>query len=379
MNYISLFSAAGIGDFELKSIGFNCIASLEKENKRLNIQRLNNKCINEECYLNEDINNKTTLDILTNLINKYCENKPLDLIIATPPCQGMSVANHSKKSQLSKNSLVLKSIEIINEFKPNFFIFENVRSFLKTLCIDDNEISMSIQEAILKNLKNNYNIEYKIINFKDYGSNSSRTRTLVIGVKKELNINPLNLFPKECKSKTLFEIIGNLKPLDYGEIDVKDIYHNARLFKQEMLLWIKDLKEGESAFDNKEENKKPHTIINGCIIPNTNKNGDKYKRQYWNKVAACIHTRSDNLASQNTIHPKDNRVFSIRELMLLMNIPHFFKWVDVSENELNQLSLEQKQQFLKKNDLTIRKCIGEAIPCNILKEIANNIKRDYRH
>jgi DNA (cytosine-5)-methyltransferase 1 len=44
------------------------------------------------------------------------------------------------------------------------------------------------------------------------------------------------------------------------------------------------------------------------------KNGDKYKRQYWNKVAPCIHTRNDILSSQNTVHPVDDRVFSIRIL-----------------------------------------------------------------
>ena len=47
-----------------------------------------------------------------------------------------------------------------------------------------------------------------------------------------------------------------------------------------MLSWIKDIKEGESAFDNKDPLKIPHQIKNGKIVYNKNKNGDKYKRWY---------------------------------------------------------------------------------------------------
>lgn len=53
------------------------------------------------------------------------------------------------------------------------------------------------------------------------------------------------------------------------------------------------------------------------------------------------HTRNDQLASQNTIHPNDDRVFSIRELMKMMTVPESFKWIDKSLEELNALSEEE--------------------------------------
>ena len=112
---------------------------------------------------------------------------------------------------------------------------------------------------------------------------------------------------------------------EFGEISNDDIYHFFRVYPEHMRSWIHDLKEGESAFDQEDDNKKPHTIVDGKIKINANKTGDKYKRQFWNKVAPCIHTRNDQLASQNTIHPSDDRVFSIRELMNIMTIPKSFK------------------------------------------------------
>lgn len=115
-----------------------------------------------------------------------------------------------------------------------------------------------------------------------------------------------------------------------------------------MRCWIHDLKEGECAFDNQDELKRPHKIVDGKIVPNIQKNGDKYTRQYWDKVAPCIHTRNDQLASQNTVHPKEDRVFSVRELMKIMTIPDEFKWVNFSLEELNALPEKNKKALLKK-------------------------------
>ena len=56
-----------------------------------------------------------------------------------------------------------------------------------------------------------------------------------------------------------------------------------------------------------------------------------------------VHTRNDLLAAQNTIHPAEDRVFSIRELMAMMTIPDDFRWVDYSLDELNTLSDKEKR------------------------------------
>ena len=380
--YISLFSSAGIGCYGFKLEDFNCIATNELIERRLNVQKCNNKCKYDSGYICGDITKDETKAKLFGEINYWKKHEKIDnvdVVIATPPCQGMSVANLKKNNELNRNSLVIESIKKIKEIKPKIFVFENVSAFLKTACMDvDNNIK-SIEQAINDNLSNNYVIMSRVINFKDYGSNSSRTRTLVIGVRNDFEdiISPIDLFPKKKKEKTLKDVIGKLKPLNnFGEIDENDIYHFFRLYPEHMREWIHDLKEGESAFDQKDDNKKPHTIIDGKIKINAQKTGDKYKRQYWDKVAPCIHTRNDQLASQNTIHPKDDRVFSIRELMNIMTIPKSFKWVDIDEKILNNYSYEEKRKFLKKEEINIRQSIGEAVPTEIFKQIAKNIKNN---
>ncbi|MGX1023870.1 DNA cytosine methyltransferase [Psychroflexus sp. MBR-150] len=379
LTYISLFSSAGVGCYGFKQNGFECIATNELLTKRLKIQAFNNKCKYDSGYIDGDITKQDVKQKLLDELEFWQEKhkiKTPDVLIATPPCQGMSVANHKKNDEITRNSLVVESIKLTNKILPKYFVFENVRAFLNTTCTDIDGIVKPIKEAIKYNLGGNYNILYKFVNFKEYGSNSSRTRTLVIGVKKDIpNITPYDIFPKKQKVKTLRQLIGDLPSLkEMGEIS-NDIFHSYREFNQRMLPWIENLNEGQSAFENTEPERIPHKIVKGEIVYNKSKNGDKYARWYWDKEGPCVHTRNDILASQNTVHPSDNRVFSIRELMRMMSIPESFEWSHIKTEKLNHLSELEKKAFLKKEELNIRHCIGEAVPTGVFKSIASNIKK----
>jgi len=382
LTYISLFSSAGVGCYGFKLNGFECIATNELLTKRLKIQAYNNKCKYKTGYIGGDISNPNVkAKLLTEL--KFWQDKHKikepDVLISTPPCQGMSVANHKKNDEKSRNSLVIESIKVTQELLPKFFIYENVRAFLNTICTDIDGIDKPIKEAIKYNLGGQYNILSKIVNFKEYGSNSSRTRTLVIGIRKDIqDVSPFDIFPKKQKAKSLRKLIGDLPALEeMGEIS-EDIFHGYREFDQRMLPWIENLEEGQSAFEQTEELRIPHRIIDGKLVPNKSKNGDKYARWYWDKEGPCVHTRNDILSSQNTVHPKDNRVFSIRELMRMMSIPESFEWSNVKTKDLNERTHLEKKLFLKKEELNIRHCLGEAVPTGVFKSIASNIKNFYK-
>ncbi|MFP5954354.1 DNA cytosine methyltransferase [Helicobacter pylori] len=291
LTYISLFSGAGVGCYGLLEEGFECVATNEILEKRLNIQRINRKCKFDESYISGDIKKPETKEKILKQIGFYSKkfgNDRIDLVVATPPCQGMSVANHKKKNdEIKRNSLVVESIDLVKQIKPRFFILENVPSFYKTGCIDKNDNLLEIGSMIEQNLSGDYMLYDEVINFKNFGANSSRTRTLVIGVCKEFKdfISALEFFPDFKQEKTLKKVIGSLKPLAWGEYDSTDFYHSFRTYPKHMQEWIKDLKEGQSAFENTELNKKPHRIVGSKIVLNVSKNGDKYKRQKYHSVA----------------------------------------------------------------------------------------------
>lgn len=376
--YISLFSSAGVGCYGFKMEEFDCIATNEIIERRLNIQKINNKCRFETGYISGDIKLIDTKEKIYNEIRRWQRlgNDQVDVIIATPPCQGMSVANHKKKSnEINRNSLVNESVEIVKEIKPRFFIFENVATFWKTGCISKTGEIISIGDMITEELGKEYIFEKRVLNFKNYGSNSSRSRTLVIGVDKKLSnqIVPSELFPEYVEEKSLHDVIGDMEELKWGEYSLSDFYHSFRVYPEHMRSWIHGVAQGKSAFDNEDDEKKPHRVVDGKIIINQSKNSDKYTRQLYNKVAPCIHTRNDQMASQNTVHPTQDRVFSIRELMKMMTIPKQFRWLDKDLQELNALTYEEKRKLSKKEEMNIRQSIGEAVPTAVFQSIARKI------
>ncbi len=99
MTYISLFSSAGIGCHGFKLEGFECVATNELIPRRLEVQRYNKKCKYESGYICGDITANETKEQLYSQIRLWKKKEHMsrvDVLIATPPCQGMSVANHKK-------------------------------------------------------------------------------------------------------------------------------------------------------------------------------------------------------------------------------------------------------------------------------------------
>ena len=97
--YVSLFSSAGVGCFGFKEEKYDCVLTNELVERRMEVQKCNAKCSDPRGYLCGDITDPEIQKYALNYINEYKQNKKLkdiDVVVATPPCQGMSVANHKK-------------------------------------------------------------------------------------------------------------------------------------------------------------------------------------------------------------------------------------------------------------------------------------------
>ena len=379
LTYVTLFSSGGVGCYGFKMENFRCVATNELISKRMDIQKVNGVCEYDSGYIVGDISESGIKEKIYTEIKRWEKkgNDRIDVVLATPPCQGISVINHKKNDgEIKRNSLVVESIEIVKRIMPRFFIFENVMAFQKTMCTTPDNRTIPIGDYIKESLGKDYVVSGRVLNLMNYGSNSSRTRTILIGVDKAYrnSITPYDLYPEYNNEKTLREVIHGFTRLEWGQISSDDFYHAFRTYDPKMRSWIHELKAGESAFDNPDPEKRPSRIIEGKIVENIRKNRDKYTRQPWDRFIQCIHTRNDQLAAQNTIHPEQDRVYSIRELMEMMSIPSSFKWIDMDLEELNSLSTQEKQSLYKTHELTIRRCIGEAVPTESMRRIAHNIK-----
>ena len=98
LTYVSLFSSAGVGCFGFKIEGYHCIATNEIIERRLAVQRYNKKCEFDTGYISGDITKEETKALIYKEIEFWSQkgNDRVDVVIATPPCQGISVINHKE-------------------------------------------------------------------------------------------------------------------------------------------------------------------------------------------------------------------------------------------------------------------------------------------
>lgn len=381
--YITTFSSAGIGCYGLKREGFECIATNEYLEKRMNVQRANHKCKYETGYITGDITTNEVKQRIFTEIDRWKRDENItdvDLFFATPPCQGMSNANTRKGDETQRNSLITEAVRLINRTKPKCFVFENVQTFLDTECSDDDGSLILIRDYINKQLSSSYRIASKVINFRHRGVPQNRVRTIVIGTRNDLaELSPFLLFPVKQREITLRDCIGNLESLNQGERSATDMLHFAKQVQPHHEEWLKRLKEGMSISDL--EDFEYFVIGKDGIRQYTESKliDQRFRRLRWDEPGHAITRFSGVPNTTNTIHPVDNRVLSIRELMRIDSIPDEFRWCD--EQDYYEQNPDKWSEFLAANEPNIRDCIGEAVPTHVMEQVGANLKwlLEYQH
>lgn len=169
-----------------------------------------------------DITDENIIDIIEDGVN----NNSVDVIIGGPPCQSFSSQGKARDPNGMKcdprNYLYESYIKILNHFKPKFFVFENVSGILSTK-INGKQII----DTIFKDMKENYKIiEDKntlLLNAADFGVPQERKRVIIIGVRKDLNIDVATIYKdlaeiaKNEEIVTVHDAIGDLPKLYPGE------------------------------------------------------------------------------------------------------------------------------------------------------------------
>lgn len=347
MNAISLFSCIGVGEFYLKALGINVVVASELEQKRCDIY---NYFYPETQMICGDIRVKDTKDKIVNAAKAH----DIDLVIATPPCQGMSSVGKNRKDGTLhhdlRNGLILETFDIIDSLKPNYILIENVPRFLKV-----NYGDKSIIDILEEKYGEYYSIKHDVFNTADFGVPQVRNRLFIRLSKKGL------IWKEPVKINnhiSLREAIGNLPTLEAG-LDSGIKNHWARKHPDNHIQWMKNTPTGETAFNNVVHypSKKDGTKIKGYK--------NCYRRIEWDKPAPTVTMRNEIISSQNNVHPgrlledgtwSDARVLTLRELLIISSLP--------PDLDLPSIS-----------DTTLRQLIGEGIPSLMMRKILEGIKQ----
>lgn len=110
----------------------------------------------------------------------YADIPATDVINGGFPCQGFS-AGGPRKLDDSRNSLYRHFVRLVEEKKPKAFVAENVKGLLTIGGSDD------VVRAILSDFADKgYDVSLTLVNAADYGVPEDRMRTIIVGVRRDL-------------------------------------------------------------------------------------------------------------------------------------------------------------------------------------------------
>jgi DNA (cytosine-5)-methyltransferase 1 len=345
VNGTSLFSNVGIDEFYLKQCGITIKVANELVTNRAKFY--------SHIYPEVDMfcGDITSQEIFNSLIQSHHQNN-CDFLLATPPCQGMSVAGKMKKDDI-RNTLIKRVIDFAKITKPSNILIENVPQIFKFNIIHENR-EINIFEYIKSQLEPlGYVVNADILDASDYKTPQYRKRAifLISKIKKWE-------FPKKSDKISVKDVIGDLPSLESGEsTNIK--YHSAKKHSIQHILWMKNTPTGKTALDN----------IKHCPT----KDGRKikafsttYKRIDWDRPAPTITMSNGAISSQNNVHPgrlqkdgtySDARVLTILELLRLTGLPDNFSIPEWASENLT------------------RQVIGEAFPPKFCEELIKTMPK----
>jgi len=270
---VSLFSGGGIGDLALRACNIDVLVGSELLTDRAEIYKANYP---ETEMIQGDIL-RTREEILQKAKEKL-DGRELDVLFATPPCQGMSKNGRGKllngiragtKPEFDvRNQLALEALEIALVLKPRMIVFENVPEMANTLIVrKDGEVA-GLLETLADHLGPEYRGQWEVVEFADYGVPERRQRLITVfsreqSVKQRIEAD-ISLIAEKTHSAepTIFtkrwvsvnEALQGLPLLDASTCDKATNqeleFHRVPVLDAKKYFWVSNTPMGSGAFDN---------------------------------------------------------------------------------------------------------------------------------
>ena len=388
---ISLFSGAGLSDMGYRLAGFRLCVQVEQDKARAEIGAAN---FPDSVWLWQDV--QSVHDEIVTAYRNVTQAR-LSLLVATPPCQGMSSSNPSRgkrktaKARLNegRNKLVLEIVPVAKALEPRIIVSENVRQIL-TLKVKRKERDVRVLDLLAEELPD-YGFFETLINVADYGIPQSRYRAIIVGVHQderclqELRDERRLPWPRPTHA----EVPSNgrapwitvqqwFEKMAYAALDsscpekARDghVLHFVPYYDRDRYLLVSNIPPhtGRSGYENEICPACGHQpVAEGLVVcpacsgamrnrPIVYEDGSprlikgfksSYRRMSSDKPAPPVMTNSSHVGSDNKIHPWEHRVLSALECADLQTVPRFFDWSKAIDTERTYL---------------VRNVVGEGFP-----------------
>lgn len=332
---VSTFSGGGGSCLGYRMAGYKVLYANEFVEEAQKTYKLNHP----KSFLDtRDIRTVTPEDILQKINLKKGE---VDIFDGSPPCCAFSMCGSREKGWNTQRAysdnktqriddLFFEYIRILKGLQPKVFIAENVKGL--TLGTAKGYFNNIIQEM----KKCGYNVKASVLNAQWLGVPQSRERTIFIGVRKDLNIEPS--FPK---------------PFQYY-YTLADAFENLENDKSEVEFLLKTMQKYKIGEVLKKIPKNPKKRISGSKIMN----GSYFNliRESMYMPCSTICQTFGNASAAGNSHPLEDRKFTIVELKRITSIPDDFI-----------LTGTYKQQWER---------LGRMVPPLMMKAISENVYKE---
>lgn len=201
--FIDLFAGCGGLSEGFYREGYKALAHVEIDHWACETLRARMKFYGYKNYEKEVIEHDITSKDILDRIESAVDGRTVDIIIGGPPCQAYSTAGRvrdgKKMATDPRNYLFESYVKILEYYQPKFFVFENVTGLLSAQ-VKGAPIFPKVLKALGKKYKVIGNPEVLVHNTADYGVPQMRKRVIIIGVRKDIQINPLQIYTDVIKT-----------------------------------------------------------------------------------------------------------------------------------------------------------------------------------
>ncbi|UZK64104.1 DNA cytosine methyltransferase [Mycoplasma mycoides subsp. capri] len=323
---IELFAGAGGLALGLEKAGFEHIGLVEFDKQAVETLKFNRPNWN---IIFEDVQKVSQRDLKKEFNLKECE---LDLLSGGAPCQSFSYAGKRLGLDDIRGTMFYHYATFLNKLKPKMFLFENVKGLLT------HNKGQTFQTICDIFSQQGYQITYKVLNALDYMVAQKRERLIVVGIRNDLTNLIKFEFPKKHQKKLV----------------LKDI--------------LKNVPKSECAKYSKEKQELFKLVPPGGCWKDIDQNiAKKYMKSCWNMQGGrtgilrrlsldepgLTVLTTPQMKQTERCHPLEIRPFSIRENARIQSFPDDWIFKGTISSQYRQ--------------------IGNAVPCNLAKEIGLSI------
>ena len=269
---VSLFSGGGIGDLAMRAAGVELLVAGELLEDRAAVLSQN---FPETQVVVGDI--AVTLPRLVEATRRLLGERRLDILFATPPCQGMSKNGRGKllngvraglRPEVDpRNQLVLHALTFALALEPRLVVFENVPEMENTLIESPQGELRGVLEIIADELGSAYEGTWEVVEFADYGVPQRRRRLITVFARdpqvqeairdRGTALSPQTHAPEPCGARapwvSVEEALREVPALDAGSKPRATghiPFHRVPLLDEDKYFWVSNTPPGRGAFDN---------------------------------------------------------------------------------------------------------------------------------